>query len=356
MASLVELHNEVRWAIEAGDLTLARQRCERILSMRPENIQTLLLLAEVDLEERKFRTASAGFERVLHGDPESYLAYAGLGIAYEHLKNPSGAVRWYTRALDLDPANAAIREERDRLFCQAYPGRTPPLGLTRFALGRQLFQSGFREEGVARFRSALERHPERTEIRLTLAEALWAMGKSGAARELCQEIVLAEPRVVKANALLACIAAEGGDLARGEELLANVHAQDPDGFIAGEIIVQSPLAELATARLDLALEVERRVDEYRAVEGGAQTNGWVRWMRQALWTALRLIKPAVDEMSASRAAWTRMVPHSGDDGTPAHASPAGTVEARTQPEDSDDATEVIYPAPSRRRHRHGDHR
>ncbi len=350
MASLAELHNEVRWSIEAGDLKHARQRCERILSVRPDNIQTVLLLAEVDLEEHDFRTASRGFERVLRGDPESYLAYAGLGIAYEHLKNTNGAVRWYTRALDLDPANAAIREERDRLFTEAFPGRTPPLGLTRFALGRQLFQSGFRNEGVARFRTALERHPERTEIRLALAEALWAMGKSGAARELCQEIVIAEPRVVKANALLACIAAEGGDIARGRELLADVHAQDPDGFIAGDIIVQSPLAELATARLDLALEVERQEDEHCPVPGSGNSGHWVRWMRQALWTALRLIKPAFDEVAASRAGWARIVPDLDDNMLPS-ASAGGPVGLSNQPDDTDDRTEVIYPGSSRRRRR-----
>ncbi len=352
MASLAELHNEVRWALEAGDLPRARERCERILAARPENVQTILLLAEVDLEERKFRTASAGFERVLHSDPEAYLAYAGLGIAYDQLKKAKGAVRWYTRALDLDPANAAIRQERDRLFGEAYPDRTPPLGLTRFALGRQLFQSGFRDEGIARLRSALERHPERAEIRLVLAEGLWAMGKSAAAKELCQEIVLNEPRVVKANALLACIAAESGDYARCQQVLDDVCAQDPDGHIAGYIIAQSAIPE--PAAVDLPLQVEQQEAPRQVADDNSPPAHWVRWMREALWSALRLIKPAVDEVAASRAAWVRMVPHLGEDETPPGTA-ASTPGAPQPYDDNDDRTEVIYPGSARKRRRPSDH-
>jgi tetratricopeptide (TPR) repeat protein len=359
LTSLSELHNEVRWAIEAGDLARARQVCGWILSTRPDNLQTVLLLAEVDLEEHQYRAASVGFERVLHGDPEAYLAYAGLGIAYDHLNKPAGAVAWYTRALDLDPANAEIRRERDRLFEIAYPGRMTPTGMSRFSMGRSLFQSGFRDEGVARFKSALAAHPDRIEIRLGLAEALWAMAKSNAARELCQEIVQIEPRAVKANALLACIAAEAGELAQGKRFLRDVHAQDPEGFIAGDIILQSPLADLAMVGVDIAVDLEYRAGhELDSYPPSDATTTWVQWMRHALWTALRLIKPAVDEVAASRAAWARIAPYFGNEeaatptSTPSgyvpYAQPplAGTerpAAPRHVPDDSDDRTEIIYP-------------
>jgi tetratricopeptide (TPR) repeat protein len=376
LASLSALHNEVRWSIEAGDLARARQVCERILAIRPDNLQTLLLLGEVDLEERNYRAASVEFERVLHGDPEAYLAYAGLGIAYDHLSNAAGAVAWYTRALDLNPANAEIRRERDRLYEIAFPGRLIPSGMSRFSLGRSLFQSGFRNEGVARFKSALASHPGRTEIRLGLAEALWAMAKSSAARDLCQQIVQTEPRVVKANALLACIAAEAGDVSQGRELLADVHAQDPVGHIAGDIILQSPLADLAMVDVDISVDLDDRTGREPEQDTPSDATTWIRWMRDALWTALRLIKPAVDEIAVTRAAWARIAPYLGDDQgsqvtTPeSNAAPSGYVRSGASsqpgpeyvaggrqapaenarpsaparaPEDSQDRTEIIYP-------------
>jgi tetratricopeptide (TPR) repeat protein len=367
------MHNEVRWAIEAGDLAQARAICQKILSELPENLQTLLLLAEVNLEERNFRAATAGFERVLNGDPESYLACAGLGIAADNLGTPKRAVSWYTRALDLDPANAEIRNERDRIFEIAYPGRLQPSGLSRYALGRSLFQSGFRDEGVARFKSALARHPERVEIRLTLAEALWAMAKSGAAQDLLVQLVAAHPRVVKANALLACIAAEGGDLVRGRQLLADVHAQDPEGFIAGSIILQSPLMDYARINVEISTELQPREEASRPASGGdtdthPSTASWVRWMRDAIWSALRLVKPAVGEVAASRTAWARIVSHIGDDLAPGELAPSTAYSAPTpareiveQPtpprrpqQDTDDQTEVIFPGSPRKRRRADD--
>jgi tetratricopeptide (TPR) repeat protein len=371
LASLAESHNEVRCAIEAGDLPWARERCKRILSVRPDSIETILLLAEIDLEAQKFRTASTGFQRVLQSDPEAYLAYAGLGIAYDQLGNPSGAVRWYTRALDLNPANAAIREERDRLFAVAYPGRTTPTGLTRFALGRQLFQSGFQEEGIARLRSALERHPEQPEIRLVLAEALWSVGQSAAAKALCQEIVRAEPRTVKANALLACIAAKSGDYARSQQLVDDVHAQDPEGHIAGYILAQSSITGFASPEVDLPFPVqdpepprepgtrssptpqEPGLSSNPAQDPGLSSSPtyWVRWMREALWTALRLIKPTPDEIEIARIARARIAPRLADAGAEQMAAPSPMAVATSRQHDADDHTEIINPKAARKRRR-----
>jgi tetratricopeptide (TPR) repeat protein len=358
LPSLSTIHNEVRWAIEANDLDRARKLCEGILSRRPDNLQTLLLLSEVNLEEKSYRAADSGFKRVLRGDPENYLAYAGLGISYDKQNNSSGAVSWYSRALDLDPANAEIRQERDRLFAVAFPGRIMPTNLSRYAMGRSLFQSGFRAEGVARFKSALAAHPDRPEIRLTLAEALWAMAKSRASQDLCQEILQRYPKVVKANALLACIAAEGGDGPRAEELLVPVHDQDPEGFIAGDILLQSSLAERATVPVDLSVEFEPRPPTEPEADESFGSGTWVRWMRDALWSALRLIKPAVvDEVSASRAAWARIVPYLADDeaaGAIYQISQQSAAEEEEKPapragHDDDDRTEVIFPNAKSRR-------
>jgi hypothetical protein len=185
-----------------------------------------------------------------------------------------------------------------------------------------LFQSGFRDEGVARFTSALASYPERTEIRLCLAEAHWAMAKSSVARELCRQIVQTKPRVVKANALLACIAAESGNLPHGTQLLVDVHVQDPEGHIAGDIILQSPLAHLAVVDVDISIDLEDGAGYGPSSAVQHDTTTWIRWMRAALWTALRLIKPAVDEVAASRAAWARIAPYLGDDHTPQPTSPA----------------------------------
>src|SRR6266540_1396263 len=109
MVSLAEVHQDIRRSIEVADIRRSRRLCESILRTRPDNLETLLLLAEVNLESGRHEEALNFFERVLGGDPEAYLAYAGIAIAFEALRDPSSAVHFYSRALDLNPANAGIR-------------------------------------------------------------------------------------------------------------------------------------------------------------------------------------------------------------------------------------------------------
>jgi tetratricopeptide (TPR) repeat protein len=123
VVTLVEIHGEVRDAIKAGAWEHSRHLCDAVLSLCGDNLETRLLLAEIDFESGAHRGAIAGFERVLASDPEAYLACAGLGIAHEGLWDPAGAAHWFSRALDLNPLNAEIRHELDRAFHLAYPGR-----------------------------------------------------------------------------------------------------------------------------------------------------------------------------------------------------------------------------------------
>src|SRR4051794_9182598 len=104
MATLSELHQDIRSALERSELQRSRRLCHSILSARPDNLETLLLLAEVDLESGRAEEAAEGFQRVLIGDPEAYLAFAGLAIASEAVRDPRAAIQYYSRALDLNPA------------------------------------------------------------------------------------------------------------------------------------------------------------------------------------------------------------------------------------------------------------
>lgn len=294
MVRLAELHQQIRSAIEAGENERARQACRSILAARPDNLETLLLLAEVDLESGRHREAMNGFERVLAGDPEAFLAYAGLGIAYESVRDPAATLHWYSRALDLDSTNRELRLQRDQVFEVAYPGRPLPAGLGDLATARSFFQAGFYEQAIDTYRRALEHEPGRLEIKLGLAEAYWLLDRLGYVEVLCQEVLADAPRVVKANALLACVAVEEGDLARGEELLVDVHRQDPDGRIAAHLIAETQLAPLATEPVELGLELSPPSTEIASID---ELPPWVNWMREALWRALRLVWPPEDQTS-----------------------------------------------------------
>jgi tetratricopeptide (TPR) repeat protein len=290
LVRLAELHQDIRRAIEVADIRRSRRLCESILNARPDNLETLLLLAEVNLESGNHEAALEGFGRVLGGDPEAYLAYAGVGIAYEAMREPNSAIHYFSRALDLNPANAGIRQERDRLCerCESeYPGQPIPSALSICGTARSYLEAGFYQRAIDAHRMALLHEPNRLETQLGLAESLWMMGGTKEPQDICEEVLGQAPRAVKAHALIACVTAETEDVVRGREMLEEVHVQDPEGRVAGYIVAQTPLAPWAIVDVDLAAPLD--LDEDTAVEL-IEVPQWTRWMRTALWQVLRLVR------------------------------------------------------------------
>lgn len=297
MVALQNLHRQIRTAIELGQLAWSRKACEALLATCPENLETLLLLAELELETGAYRSAARRFQRVLAGDPESYLACAGLAIAHESLRDPSAALHWHSRALDLNPSNPEIRRERNRLFEEAYPGRPLPEGLSEFSQARSLLDLGRYAEGIDGLRHALAQEPGRAEIKVGLAEVLWTCTRPEEASELCWELLNEIPQVVKAQAVIACIAADDGDIEGGRVLLREAHAQDPSGRIAGHLLAQTALADFASEPVEISvIPPAKQAEEVFAGE----LPDWAHWMRRALWRLLRVALPD-DERPGSEA-------------------------------------------------------
>jgi len=70
-------------------------------------------------------------------------------------------------------------------------------------------------------------------------------------------------------------------------MLEDVHAQDPDGRIAGYIVGQTPLAEWAVLPVELPAVDDTLTGEPQA---SGELQPWSRWMRHGLWQLLRLVR------------------------------------------------------------------
>jgi len=306
VVALSELHQTVRSAIEDGQLDRPRRLCEAILDRRPDNLETILLLAEIRLEAGDYRSAIDGFERVLAGDPECFLAYAGLGIAYEALRDSSGAYHWFMRAFDLNPVNQEIRRERDRLFEIAYPGGEPPERLSDVATGTSLLRAGLPEQAIDAFRRAMLQEPGRPEIKLGLAEAYWMLDIHGETINICRLVLADAPRAVKAFALQASVAANEGDLDQAHLLLRKLHVQDPEGRIGARFLYNTPLWPHAVENLDLKLDPVAVTNDQPFVQR-RDAPVWVGWMRTSLWQMLRLLwTPTEADEEAAEIALNRL--------------------------------------------------
>ncbi|HJT23791.1 MAG TPA: tetratricopeptide repeat protein, partial [bacterium] len=73
--------------------------------------------------EGHYDQAVVGFQNILMKDPDSWQAYQGLGDAFLHEGDKSGAFQAYQRSLKLHPDNPTVKAMVNKLF----PEPPPPL-------------------------------------------------------------------------------------------------------------------------------------------------------------------------------------------------------------------------------------
>ncbi len=233
---LSEYCEEVKELIKAGALDEATAICRHLLEQFPKYIMPYRLLGEVCLEREEYGEAANLFTRVLGADPEDVVAHVGLTVVYDEEKNLDEAIWHLERAFEMAPGNPEIRQELKRLYGQREGKEPSRVKLTPAALGRLYFKEGLYERAMAEFRALLEQDPERVDLKVALAEALWRQGRHREAAEACQEILEVLPNCLKANLISGLIWRESGQAEEGEALFLLAQAMDPEGLFAQEFL------------------------------------------------------------------------------------------------------------------------
>jgi tetratricopeptide (TPR) repeat protein len=236
------LRQQVRAAIGAERYAEAVAVCQHILRWAPRDGETVYLLGEAHLEAGQFARAEAFFRLALGINPEQYLVHAGLGLAAEHQGDRVSALTWLRRALDLNPANLALRGEIERLAEEL--GLTAPTVArpSQVAVGRTYLRGKMYVEAAQHLARAVAEEPDRVEARLALAEALWMLGAVGVAEQVTLGTLQIAPNCVKALTLLAILHLERDQHDEAEALLQAAAALDPDQGLIGDVfaLVQRP--------------------------------------------------------------------------------------------------------------------
>ena len=85
-------------------------------------------------------------------------------------------------------------------------------------------------------RAAVSESPERVDVRLTLAEALWRLGRLSACEAECRVVADQAEECVRAAVMRAHILSERGRTAEGQELLDRIGRIDPEFREARELL------------------------------------------------------------------------------------------------------------------------
>ena len=209
----IALHDylsQIEWLIEENRLAQAAAHCRQILSQYPSHVDTYRLLGRTLLEQQQFRDAEDVYLRVLSADPEDLVAHASLTLIYKDFGDGVRAMWHLQCAYEMDPNNRAIQEEFAELRASQKDLDPASTSLSHGALGRIYFKGSHYRQSASELQVALTESPDRLDLQVLLAEALFRDERRIDAINVCLDILEHLPFCVKANAILAAVWTSGG--------------------------------------------------------------------------------------------------------------------------------------------------
>jgi tetratricopeptide (TPR) repeat protein len=193
---------EIEQMLTAESNSEAVAHCRHILDYFPKNLAVYRLLGKGLLEQRQFDDAANVFYRVLSATPDDFVAHLGLAIIGEEEGNLGQSIGHMARAFETQPNNAAIQEELKRLYGRRDGVAPTRIRLTRGALARLYLNGGNYAQAAEELRVALKETPERIDLQILLAKALWYDEQRIDAVQVCQAVLQHLPYSLEANAIL----------------------------------------------------------------------------------------------------------------------------------------------------------
>jgi Tfp pilus assembly protein PilF len=182
------LANGARVLVRHGQLERAAALLRRLLKLEPQDADTRLLLARALAEAGRNGEALEELLRLRKQAPRRSEVHLEIAMVYYDVGRFQNALTAVTRALELDPGNLKARRYHAILLgeCGEPEGALAALELLLLeapgdaellsVIGVQLCALNRYEEGIARFRQALERDPQHARAHTNLAFALLATG------------------------------------------------------------------------------------------------------------------------------------------------------------------------------------
>ncbi len=223
--TLSDALSEVEAAIAAGDHDRAIALTDDLLVSYPDALSVWRLRARAfDASGRPFQ-ASEAYQRALDIVPADVDTMAHLALALSASGKQAEAKLAARQALDYEPEDGSL------LRIIALPGIEDA---DLFDIGAHLreglddVRAGLLDRGIARLNYVSAQRPDRVDVQVALAHALWQGGSRVAAAEVCQSILDAQPDCLNAHALLLALWRDIGPSGLERAHLNAIERLDPD--------------------------------------------------------------------------------------------------------------------------------
>jgi len=201
--SLRNYNREIEGIIEHGQgLDEAIAHCHHILKTYPKHLETYRLLGKAYLESKRYDAAVDIFQRVLVSAPDDFVSHVGMSIIADDKGKLDDAIWHMERAFEVQPSNAAIQGELQRLFGRRDGVEPPKIRLTRGALAHMYVQGELYTQAVSEIRAVLNNDPGRTDMQMLLAKAYFKNGQKTEATEICTQLLKRFPYCLDANRIM----------------------------------------------------------------------------------------------------------------------------------------------------------
>jgi tetratricopeptide (TPR) repeat protein len=251
--SLRIYNRDIETMVDRGQLDEAIAHCRHILNAFPKNLDTYRLLGKSYLEARRYDEATDIFNRMLMAVPDDFVAHVGMSIIRDEQNELDAAIWHMQRAFEVQPSNAAIQGELQRLFGRRDGVEPPKIRLTRGALAHMYVQGELYPQAISEIKAVLEEDRERHDMQVLLARAYYHAGQKNEAAEICSQLLRRYPYCFDANRVLVELLPESE---RGESPQAyrnRVNELDPyAAFTTGSVFhtEEVPDAAVSLERLD----------------------------------------------------------------------------------------------------------
>jgi len=200
--SLRAYNREIETMVDRGQLDEAIAHCQHILKTFPKHLETYRLLGKAFLEYKRHNDAVDIFSRVLASEPNDFVANVGMSIIRDEENKLDDAIWHMERAFEVQPSNAAIQGELQRLYGRREGVQPSRIRMTRGALAHMYVQGELYPQAISEIKSVLQEDLGRSDMQVLLARAYYRSGQKTQAADEASAVLRRYPYCLDANRVL----------------------------------------------------------------------------------------------------------------------------------------------------------